>query len=129
VQLFYNSRMALWLNRLNAVIFLIIGVWCLVRAQGVATTLGIAFTFPSGLTDFRATYAGMCLAVGIFFAWATFDESWTVPSLYLSVFVYAGLGLTRFAGILSDGSPTLLMKGFFLIEMVLAAAGLWLARR
>ena len=121
--------MAIWLNRLNAMVFLIIGIWCLWRARAVATSLGIDFTKPQGLTDFRATYGGICLALGIFFGWATFRESWTEAALYLSALVYFGLGLTRGAGLLCDGEPTILMKGFLVIELLLGVASVYLARR
>lgn len=114
---------------LNAIIFLGIGVICLVKTNGTAETLRIAFTQPEGATDFRATYAGMCLAVGALFALAAL---WRPDMLeaahWLALFTYAGLASVRLFGIVYDGGGTTLMYSFLATEVVFTAWAAYLLR-
>ena len=120
--------MVIWLHRVNAVLFAAIGILILFRARSSATSLGIEFTQTQGLTDFRATYGGMCLALGIFFTYATYREAWLLPASVLGILLYAGLGITRAAGLICDGSPSPLMVIFLFCEVLLVTLNTLAAR-
>lgn len=107
------------LHWVNALIFVSIGVLCGFWAEGSAATLGISFTHPSGLTDFRATYGGMCAGLGAFFVVAALVESFAVPAAWLGVAVYLGLGLTRAIGLVLETSRKPMMFGFLVAEIAL----------
>lgn len=113
---------------LNAMINVGIGAWCLGWTRSVAESLGIAFTKAQGLTDFRATYGGLILGIGVFFAFAVKDESLQRPALWLALFLYVGLGGSRLFGIFLDGSATKLLVGFLIAEIAFAAMAAWLLR-
>lgn len=101
----------------NALIGIGIGLYCLILPEATAAALGIAFQHPTGLTDFRATYGGLTLACGIFFALAYGRIVEDKAGLWFSMLFYAGFGFVRLFGILSDGSQKPLMYGFLLAEL------------
>jgi hypothetical protein len=107
------------LQLLNALIGTGIGIFCLVWAKAAATSLGISLAHPTGLTDFRATYGGITLACGAFFALAFFGVVDAKAGLWFSVLFYAGLGIVRLAGVLIDGPQKPMMYGFLVCEILL----------
>ncbi len=105
------------LHLLNAGIGIAIGLYCLFWARDAADALGIAFVHPTGSTDFRATYGGITLACGVFFALAFFRRVDNTAGLWFSVLFYAGLGFVRIAGILTEGPQKPMMYAFAGIEI------------
>jgi hypothetical protein len=105
---------------INAGIFAAIGLGFLVAAETMSKNLGIGFFSPQGLTDVRATYGGMCLGIGIFFAMAAAGRIDASAALWASLCLYLGLGLARLGGLIFDHSSTTLLWGFFAIEAFLA---------
>lgn len=116
------------LNWVNGAIFLIIGAVCLFWTQGTASALGISFNHPSGITDFRATYGGICAALGVCFVAAALLEEFALPAAWLGAAVYAGLGLTRAAGLVLEAPRKPMMFYFLITEIVMTAACLVVPR-
>lgn len=102
-------------------IFLGIGVYCLFWTRHCAQALGVGLLSPQGLTDFRATYAGMCLACGALFAMVFLRPESITSASFLSLFVYAGLGATRAYGMFFNQGATPMMWSFLVTEIVFAA--------
>lgn len=112
---------------LNAIAFLGLGLYCTGWARRAAATLGISFVHEYGLTDFRATYGGMCLAAGLFFFMAALGRSIPLDSAtWLSFVLYLSLGVTRIYGIMNERPSTKLMAGFLTMELLLAGLSGWL---
>lgn len=109
------------LHVLNAAVFLVIGVYFLFWVDKGAAVLGISFPKSQGLTDFRATYAGMCLGIGGFFFWAVLFSQYQRAASWLGVFLYAGLGLVRLYGIVIDLSGGSFLYSLLATEAILAA--------
>ncbi len=116
------------LNWVNGVIFLAIGGICLFWTKDTANALGISFTHPSGLTDFRATYGGLCTALGGCFIAAAILEEFALPAAWLGAAVYAGLGLTRVAGLVFEAPRKPMMFYFLISEIIMTVACLVVPR-
>jgi hypothetical protein len=116
-----------WLNWLNAIIALAIGVYCTAWPRAAAAGLGIEFVHATGLTDFRATYGGLCLAFAAFWAAAAVGLLAMKEAMWLATFFYAGLFSIRAYGILVDGPQKPMMIWFLWIEIALAAASAYAA--
>ena len=93
----------LWIN---AAFFLLFGALFLV-APGVFAELltGATPATTNALIDIRATYGGMALGIGLFFAFCARQQSSVRIGLIASLFVAAGIVFGRLAGIVVDGSP------------------------
>lgn len=103
---------------LNATIGIAIGLYCLIVPKHAAVALGIEFSHPTGLTDFRATYGGITLACGIFFALTFLRQVESKSGIWLALLFYAGLGFVRLFGILTDGAQKPMMYVFLVAELV-----------
>ena len=114
---------------LNSFIGVGIGLYCLFFAQDAANFLGIVFSTPSGLTDFRATYGGVTLACGMFFGLALFRVVDDKAGLWFSVLFYAGLGFTRLAGITLDGPQNPIMFRFLQLEVVFLLVSIYFLKK
>jgi hypothetical protein len=104
---------------INAGIFASIGVAFIVAAEKFGASLGIQPITSQGLTDFRATYGGMCLGLGGFFALAALGKIAQDAALWASIFVYGGLGIIRLGGMIVDNSFTPLLASFLAVEALL----------
>lgn len=117
-------------HAINALIGLGIGIFCAVWTEKAASDLGISFFQPAGITDFRATYGGMCLAVGVYFAWALFsDDNEMKSATRLAFLLYLGLCSTRLYGLFHESPQSQMMYLFFVIEAAFTGVAFWLLRR
>lgn len=115
-------------NLVNSVIALFIGVYCTIVPRKAAESLGIDFVHPSGLTDFRATYGGLCLAFGLFFAAPLFKLVDLKSSLILGTLFYICLATVRLGGILFDGPQKSILYVFLVTEIAFTVACIWSIR-
>lgn len=117
------------LNWINAAICLGIGVYCTLWTEAAAASLGIGLPTPTALTDFRATYGGMCLGVGVFFVLAARAEAYGRAGVWLGGTMCAGLALTRAWGVVTTDSSMPMMVGFLIVEVIVAALNFRAAAR
>lgn len=97
----------LWIN---AACFLIFGVAFLIAPATMAHLLtGVTPNAPNALIDIRATYGGMALGIGLFFAFCARRSETLRIGLIASLLVAAGIVLGRLAGLVVDGSPNAAM--------------------
>lgn len=111
-------------HALNCAINLYIGVYCTLLARSAAKTLGISFETPAGVTDFRATYGGICLALGVFFGLAVARKVPLESASWMALLFYAGLASTRLYGMIFERPTTSLMLTFFVLEVLFAAVSI-----
>lgn len=114
------------IHLLNGAIFALIGIYFTFFLKAGSSTLGISFTKAQGITDFRATYGGMCLGIGLFFFIAYAQTSLYEAGLWLALTLYIGLGSVRLGGIFWDHSSTPLLWGLFFAEAILTFTCGWL---
>ncbi|NKC00320.1 MAG: DUF4345 domain-containing protein [Pseudomonadales bacterium] len=80
----------------------------------------------SGIVDFRATYGGMTLAVGLALALAARHPSGVKLGLWGFVILMLGMACARSIGIVVDGMPNTLMF-VYLVGELLSAGLAWFA--
>ena len=108
---------------MNVGFFVIYGALFVIAPEVVATTItGGAPQTPSGMIDFRATYGGMSIAVGLLLAMFARD-----PSLHALGLRGVGLAMLcmasgRTVGIVLDGNPNAWMWIYLAGEIAVAIA-------
>lgn len=97
--------------------FLIIGLWCLFSP--IQTSSGVEIQLPTvtAIVEFRATYGGFLVGVGIFFAVCLFNESYVRIGLILQALSLGGFAFGRLVGIALDGIPNPLIIYFLSAEI------------
>lgn len=93
----------LWIN---AVLYAVFGLMCLVRPQATSKALGFEAFAPHGLIEYLTVYGGMQLGFAAFFALGALrggDSSlWT---LYFALCLYVPIVLVRWASIATLPGP------------------------
>ena len=90
----------------------------------ILRTIGIKGHGPNARTELRATYGGMELGFGAFFAMALRNPEWRKPALTAILLGIGGLGVTRVA--VAEGADPIsyLMAGPEIAAAALAAIAL-----
>jgi len=97
------------------------GVIYLAAPSLLTDPTGFGDLAPEAVTDVRATYGGLQLALGIFFMWTSRKPAFHRIALMLSVIVFACLAGSRTIGLLVDREPTFPMVGSAIAEAAWAA--------
>ena len=122
-------RFANGLIWLNAIVFVAYGAGFAVAPEALAIWVtGSAPGTPSGLIDLRATYGGMSIGLGLFFALTARDPSRHRLGLQAVLVVMVCMAGTRLLGITLDGTPNSKMWIYLALEILvagLAGWGLW----
>lgn len=118
---------------LNGLAFLGIGGSALLWPHAFGSFAGgIKLTTPAAVTDFRAVYGGLQLALATALLVCTVLKSLVRPGLFLSLLAVSGLAFGRVYGMAANGSVDH-RSSLLLVPEVLGAAMngcvcLWLAR-
>ncbi len=114
--------MASTLIWLNAGVFVVYGLACVIAPETVATffTDGSPST-SSAMIDFRATYGGVSIAVGLLLASLARDQSTHTAGLRALAPVMLCMAAGRTVGIVADGDPNAWMFVFLAVELGVAA--------
>ena len=114
-------RLMVILLRINAALFFVFGIGFIFAPAVLAQFVtGAAPALPTALTDMRATYGGMALGIGIFFAYTTWVQRGVYEAVIGAVLVMLGLALGRTLGIVIDGSPNKMMHLLLAAEILFA---------
>lgn len=115
--------------RLSATVFAVYGLGFIVAPEGLAVFVTGSAPAPGpALTDLRATYGGMSLAVGIILFLLASDTGNTRPGLLAVMLLMLGMAAGRSYGILVDGDANLMMYLYLGLEVAVAAISGWLWR-
>jgi hypothetical protein len=114
---------------LAALVFLTFGFGFLIVPVQWAAVVDILLPTPMGRTDFRATYGGFEIGMGVFLAACALREHWLRPGLVALAWVAAGFGAGRLVGIVVEGTASSLMLLFVVLEWTIAFVTLYLLRR
>jgi hypothetical protein len=110
---------------LEALVWLPYGLYCFLAPGALAASAGVAATTPTGTTELRAMYGGLQAGLGALVALAALRPALVRPALLALLFLGAGLGLARLAGVLLDGGLsgyTAFALGFEAVTAGVAAA-------
>jgi hypothetical protein len=82
--------------------------------------MGFGSLAPEALTDVRATYGGLQIAVGAFLIWTARDVGRQRVGLVLVGLVLPAVAAARAFGLVADGEPTGVLVGVLIFEVLLS---------
>ena len=110
---------------INAVIYLILGIWCAIAPAKTSKSVGYDLVGNQGTAEFVAVYGGLEFALGIFFAIATFHPPFREPGLAFGGILYAGLVTFRIFSMATNGAAIGGGWNFFGLEIVFLLGGIY----
>ena len=116
---------------LSALIFVLVGVYYIVAPGKGAAVVGITLDSAMGISDLRAVYGGLDLAVGALLLFYLLQRR-LADGLTVQVFAFGGLAFARLVGIVLDRPEESLAITLFAIESLgctLGILGLRMTRR
>jgi hypothetical protein len=91
---------------LTVLVWLPWGLQCIFDTSNIVTMIGVTGTHATGNTDIRVMYGGVQFAVGVMAAVALYDGRHFEKTLWCLAFLGSCMALSRFYGLLVDGSGT-----------------------
>lgn len=112
-----NAKLLLWIN---AILFILFGMGFILAPSPLAQWItGSTPSTTSGMIDLRATYGGLALGIGIFWALCASNGS-ERNGLLSAILVLLAVAIGRITGILLDGNPNLFMLILLAAEIIFA---------
>ncbi len=103
------------------------GLQCIFNTGNIADVIGVTSLHPTGNTDIRVMYGGVQLAVGLMAALALYDRKHFEKTLWSLAFLGSCMALSRFYGLIVDGSGTVYTWGVLGYETFAGASAIaWL---
>ncbi len=99
-----------WVLFFDGLVNVSIGIFFLFWVDKGAQSIELTLTSVRSIIDFRATYGGMILGLGIFFFVGVWRPEFAKAGLLCGVLLFSGLFLSRLAGLLINGSDTLMWQ-------------------
>lgn len=112
---------------ITILIYLIIGIWCLIAP--IQTSSGVEISLPTttAIIDFRATYGGLLVGIGIFFI-VCLKDTYVRLGLILQALSLGGLAFGRVVGLILDGMPQMILIYFLIAEIAAVILALFAMR-
>lgn len=120
---------ARWFLAVNVLIWFPYGAWCFIDPGFLAGAAGVEATTPTGVTELRAMYGGLQMAIGLMAAAGFVHASARRSVLLALAFLTGGLALTRLVGGVIDDSFSAYTTGAVIFEMALALIAIRLLAR
>jgi hypothetical protein len=102
----------------NAVMYVVLGVWCTALPDATARAIGFAFEKPGARSEYITVYGGMEFGLGVFFLLCALVPTLRDAGLHLGLCMYGGLVAWRIGTFLTIPGVT----GFPRIALALEAA-------
>jgi len=115
--------------RIAGALTLVFGLLYLWVPATLTDPAGFGDIGPGGVTDIRATYGGFQLGLGAFLLWAASSPQLLRPALVLMALSIGAVGLSRFLGLVLDGSLNSFHMGGLATEISLTVLTLFFWRR
>lgn len=106
----------------NAALYAIFGVWCLVAPTTTARTLGYSVLAASGESEYRVVYGGLQIGMALFFAYCARAND--RAGLVFAVALYVPIVLVRAITVMKFPVSSMTL-GVGALEALLLAAGVW----
>jgi len=118
---------------INAALYLLLSLWCVVSPVSTAAFIGFSTTSAAGQSEWLAVYGGLQGALGIFFLHAGLSERHQWSAILLACYLYTGLVALRLWSVYQTGFAELGNAKMTLgLEVVLALGAYlswWFMRR
>ncbi len=113
----------------TAIVYAGIGIASWIAPYWVASGVQIELPTPTSVTDFRATYGGFCLAVGVWLLLCAKQQRHHVIGLWFQAISFVGFGGARLFGLLTEGGPQPMNWTLLSCEVAGLALALWCLSR
>jgi hypothetical protein len=105
---------------LNALMYLVLGLWCAIAPQQTSTFVGLKPISPGGQSEYMAVYGGLEFGLGAYFAWAVVVPEYRRAALLLALLFYLGIVVFRTFAVIHLGFGQLgNARGFYVAEILL----------
>lgn len=110
---------------LNALVYLLLAVWCAVAPARTAAAVGYTSLSRSGQVEYLTIYGGLQLGLAILFAWFAWSQQMRTGlvlalALYVPIVLFRSIGLVRWWPV---ETTTLVLAA---VEWLMLAVALWL---
>ncbi|CAN7301771.1 DUF4345 domain-containing protein [Pseudoxanthomonas sp. LjRoot143] len=110
---------------LNALVYLLLAVWCTVAPARTAAAVGYTSLSRSGQVEYLTIYGGLQLGLAILFAWFAWSQQMRTGlvlalALYVPIVLFRSIGLVRWWPV---ETTTLVLAA---VEWLMLAVALWL---
>lgn len=105
------------------------GIYSWFNPHGLARMLGFDATSTTALSDIRAVYGGIEIALGLFLVWCMLDPARTRLGLGVAALLFGLVAAGRGFGMIVDRPVTSLTIRIFAVEAVTALVGVLLLFR
>jgi len=113
----------------NAALYVLFAVWCTVKANDTAQSLGYTQRNPSGHSEYLVIYGGLQLGLAFCFAWLATKPELHRTGAILSLLFYAPLVLYRLATVAKYWPVSTLTLGTGALELLLLVGAMVLVAR
>ena len=110
----------------NAVVYVLLGLWCAIAVDRTSTTVGFKLLDSSGRCEYTTVYGGLQLALGILFGIAAVQTQYLALGVLFAVVIYACLCIFRLIGLWRFWPVATITLGFGALELLMLLAGVWL---
>jgi uncharacterized membrane protein YuzA (DUF378 family) len=112
---------------LTLLVWLPWGLICIFNTDIILEIIGVRSIHPTGTTDIRVMYGGVQFAVGLMAALALHDRRHFEKTLWPLAFLGSCMALSRFYGLVADGSGSVYTWGVLAYEAFAGASAIaWL---
>src|SRR5262245_61101682 len=113
----------------TGVLYLVLGAAYLIAPAPLGTLADFDARTPAALIELRGFYGGQMVGLGAFVLLGVWRSSFVAPALLVTVASLGGTALGRVVGIFASGSLPGVVVGVLSLEVLGAAAALWLWSR
>lgn len=101
---------------LNAIIYVLLGLWCAWDPHFTSEAVGVRFEGIKGIAEYYAVYGGLQFGMGIFFGLACLEPTFQKAAVSFAACVYGGLVFFRLLSVALNGSALSNGWYFFALE-------------
>ncbi len=106
----------------NAILYFVFGIWCLIKMLGTSQFLGYSFLNNTGRVEYLTLYTGLQLGFAVFLAISSFNENMKFTGLIFCVCLYVGIILTRTISALYYGN---VLKATYMVGALEYSLAIW----
>ena len=100
-----TQKLATFYLVIMGILYAAFGLWCMANPLMLSYEFGYTLTLPQGFNEFRASYGGQFIMVGVFLYIGGNRLEWQRPALLLLALQLAGFAFARLFSMILDGMP------------------------
>lgn len=114
---------------LNGLLYITLGLWCAIRPQQTASSVGLTWESIQGLVEYVTVYGGLEFALGVFFLYCALRPDYAGAGVVFGLCLYGGLAIFRTIALGVHGSAIGNGYLFYAIEVGMLVFAIFAARK